>query len=286
MTPPPSCAAGSRLDVGTTHSDEMMNGGTAMHRARIWTPLALVAVFVCGCYGAKTLRQPIAIDNTETNVDTLLARQDRLQATVADLRARSARQEEMLRGLRADTQTRMDELSESIGALSNRVGDTIERRTYNAPQTWRAPAAEPPAPAPGDTVGTAPPASPGPAQTKAIYDAAYLDLNRGNYSLALLEFRDFLSKAPDSELADNAQYWIGECYYAQRDFKTAITEFSKVESDYPKGDKVPAAMLKVAYSQLQLDDRAAARASMRDLIRRFPKSDEATQARAKLPSIE
>jgi tol-pal system protein YbgF len=209
-----------------------------------------------------------------------------LKATISDLQARSARQEEMIRALRADTQTRLDELSESINALGNRIGDTIERRSYPASQTWSPPGAPPQTSQARDTTGTSAAAPGSPAQSKAIYDAAYLDLNRGNYSLALIGFRDFLSKDPESELADNAQYWIGECYYAQRDFNTAISEFSKVEETYPKGDKVPAAMLKIAYSHLQLDDRAGARATLRDLIHRFPKSDEATQARSKLPSLE
>jgi tol-pal system protein YbgF len=125
-----------------------------------------------------------------------------------------------------------------------------------------------------------------PVQAKVIYDNAYLDLNRGNYALALLGFRDFLAKDPQSDLADNAQYWIGECYYAQRDFAQAIEEFRLVERQYPQGEKVPASLLKVAYAQLQLEDRDAARATLEDLIGRFPSSNEAAQARTKLSSIE
>lgn len=257
-----------------------------MQGARMCAAFALVSVAVCGCYGAKTLRQPIAIDNTETNVDSLLARQRRMQDAISNLQAMSARQEEMIRSLRADTQTRLQEISDGMGALGNRVGDTMERRTYNAPSTWSLPGGTTPAPTTDEPSGSTSTPPAGATQSKAIYDAAYLDLNRGNYSLALIGFRDYLLKAPDSELADNAQYWIGECFYAQRDFQTAIDEFSKVGEAYPKGDKVPAAMLKIAYSQLQLDDRTAARATMRDLIRKFPKSDEAAQARSKLPSLE
>jgi len=255
--------------------------------ARMWIAVPLLVLVACGCYGAKAIRQPISVDVTEQNVKTLVEQQAIMNAAIKDLQEKSARQEEMLRSLRADTQTRLQELSEGVDALSNKVGDQIQRRIYAPPPEYNpSGGAIPSVVTPVDSAGNAQPVPLSPAQTKAIYDAAYLDLNRGNYSLALLGFREYLTKAFDTELADNAQYWIGECYYAQRDFQRAITEFSKVEESYPKGDKVPAALLKIAYSQLQLEDRAAARATLRDLIRRFPKSEEAATARAKLPSLE
>jgi len=258
-----------------------------MSVARFRVALPILASVLCGCYGAKALRQPIAVDSTERNVRSLMEQQTMLDASVRKLQETVARQEEMLRALRADTQTRLQELNESIQALGNRVGDTLERRSiFPVPPGW---AAEGQLVAPSEQRGdSAAPAAGAltPGQVKAIYDNAYLDLNRGNYSLALLGFRDYLSKSPDSELADNAQYWIGECYYAQRDFRKAIEEFSVVEQGHPKGDKVPAAMLKIAYSKLQLEDRAGARQELRDLIGRFPNSDEAAQARTKLSSLE
>ena len=125
-----------------------------------------------------------------------------------------------------------------------------------------------------------------PEQLKAIYDNAYLDLNRGNYSLALIGFKDYLDKSPDSDLSDNAQYWIGECYYAQRNFRRAVEELILVDRHYPLGDKVPAALLKIGYSQIQLEDRSAAKEMLRDLINRFPTSDEAAQARAKIQTLD
>ncbi len=258
-----------------------------MMRANLLAALPLAALVGSGCYGAKLLRSPIAVDNTEQRVETLAEQQALLDAELKKLQEAVARQEELLRALRADTQTRLKELGENVQAVGTRVGESFERRSLFTPS--------PPA-------STAPPNIPGaagqsadstaaaggltPAQLKAIYDNAYLDLNRGNYSLALVGFQDYLRKSPDSELADNAQYWIGECYYAQRDFKRAIEEFGRVELLYPRGDKVPAALLKIAYSHLQLEDRASARGVLRDLVNRFPNSEEAAQARAKLQSLE
>lgn len=119
---------------------------------------------------------------------------------------------------------------------------------------------------------------------KRLYDQAYKDLTRGNYSLALLGFREYQRRSPASDLADNAQYWIGECYYAQRDYDPAIQEFLKVPTDYPQGDKVPAALLKTGYSFLQLEDRASARRYLNQVVEQFPNSEEAVSARNKLRS--
>jgi tol-pal system protein YbgF len=122
------------------------------------------------------------------------------------------------------------------------------------------------------------------SDAKRLYDQAYKDLTRGNYSLALLGFREFLRRSPASDLADNAQYWIGECYYAQRDYTPAIQEFLKVQENYPQGDKVPAALLKTGYSFLALEDRASARRYLNQVVEQFPNSEEAVSARNKLRS--
>jgi tol-pal system protein YbgF len=122
------------------------------------------------------------------------------------------------------------------------------------------------------------------SDAKRLYDQAYKDLTRGNYSLALLGFGEFLRRSPASDLADNAQYWIGECYYAQRDYNLAIQEFLKVQESYPRGDKVSAALLKTGFSFLALEDRASARRYLNQVVEQFPNSEEAVSARNKLRS--
>jgi tol-pal system protein YbgF len=122
------------------------------------------------------------------------------------------------------------------------------------------------------------------SDAKRLYDQAYKDLTRGNYSLALLGFREYLRRSPASDLADNAQYWVGECFYAQRDYDPAVQEFLKVQKDYPQGDKVPAALLKTGFSFLQMEDRASARRYLNQVVEQFPNSEEAVSARNKLRS--
>ena len=111
-----------------------------------------------------------------------------------------------------------------------------------------------------------------------IYDTAYLDVTRGNYPLAIQGFEEYVSRYRDTELADNAQYWIGEYYYAQKDYFKAIEEFGKVLDLYPRGDKVPGAMVKLGMSSLEVGDRASAKKIFRQVVELHPHTDEAALA--------
>jgi len=113
---------------------------------------------------------------------------------------------------------------------------------------------------------------------KELYNAAYLDITRGNYKMAITGFLEFLYKFPDDDLADNAQYWIGEAYYAQKNYDQAIEEFEKVTSNYPKGDKVAAALLKIGYSYTNLQYPVIARNYLQMVIEQHLNSEEARLA--------
>ena len=138
-----------------------------------------------------------------------------------------------------------------------------------------------------------PEATPGPAATaQRDYEDAWKWLrkkdDRGaiDYSGAIEQFKKFLEKHPDSNLADNAQYWIGESYYALQNFDQAIVEFDLVRKDYPKSDKVPAAWLKIGYSFAELGNRVDARLFLQEVINRFPQSKEAEKARDRIRSLD
>lgn len=120
---------------------------------------------------------------------------------------------------------------------------------------------------------------------KEMYNAAYMDLARGNYQLALSGFQEYLARFPQSEFADNAQYWLGEVYYAQSDFNRAIEEFSRVIQNYPAGDKQAAAMLKTGYAYLNLRNRSEGVRYLRMVAQQYPASEEAKLARTKLAAL-
>ena len=128
-----------------------------------------------------------------------------------------------------------------------------------------------------------------PAESDAVkkdYEAAWKLLERKDYRTAIARFKEFIKKHPQSEYADNAQYWIGESHYALREFDQAILEFDAVRRKYPKGDKVPAALLKQGFAFAELGDKVDARLILQELIDRYPQSQEAAKAKQKLKTLE
>jgi len=115
-----------------------------------------------------------------------------------------------------------------------------------------------------------------------MYDQAAQDLTQGRYDLALQGFREFVSRYPKAELADNAQYGVGESFFARSQFDSAAAEYARVEVQYPQGDKVPAALYKLALSQEKLGRPTDSRATLERLVRRFPLSGEAQLAKERL----
>ena len=117
---------------------------------------------------------------------------------------------------------------------------------------------------------------------ESAYNAAYADLSAGRYDLARQAFGEYLKHYPDTERSDNAQYWVGECLYATGDFDGSIAEYAKVSERYPKGDKVAAALLKTGYAHARMNRPEEAKKSFRQVVLRYPKSDEARLAKERL----
>jgi len=149
------------------------------------------------------------------------------------------------------------------------------------PKPSPAPAPAPPRPAPV-TQQAEPPK---PIDYTKLYDTAYEDYVRQSYSLARSGFEEYLRRFPDTDLADNAQYWVGECYYAEGRYEEAAKAFKQVITRYPTGNKVPRAMLKAGYSLLQLNRTDEAKSMFQQVIDAYPLSSEADQAKAKLNKL-
>ena len=121
---------------------------------------------------------------------------------------------------------------------------------------------------------------------QALYDRGYTLFNQGHFVEAESSFQRFLQTNADSELADNAQYWIGECRYSRNDMRGALAAFREVVERFPQGNKVPDAMLKAGQCLEATGDIEGARVTYREVTRRFPGTAAATVAeerRAKLP---
>jgi tol-pal system protein YbgF len=121
-----------------------------------------------------------------------------------------------------------------------------------------------------------------PGNPDQLFAAAYGDYSRGNYDLAISEFRQYVETYPSSEMADNAQYWIGECYYSKKLLNEAVAEFDKVSLLFPKGDKVPGARFKKGMALMDLGQVEAAKAEFAAIIKNFPRTNEAVLAKQQL----
>ena len=119
-----------------------------------------------------------------------------------------------------------------------------------------------------------------------IYSEAYRTFKDGKYSDARGKFSEFLRSFPDTEYSDNAQFWMGECYYFEGKYEKAILEYEKVVQNYPEGNKVPNALLKQAMSFLKLDDASSSKLLLQRVIKEYPNTNAARIARSKLVDIK
>jgi tol-pal system protein YbgF len=120
---------------------------------------------------------------------------------------------------------------------------------------------------------------------QVTYEGALTLLRQGNFEEAASGFSAFLRTFSDSPLAANAQYWLSECYYGQRRFQEAIDEFERVFAFYPSSNKVPASLLKIGYSHLELQQLSMARSVFQQLVRTYPQSPEAGKAHSRLQEV-
>jgi tol-pal system protein YbgF len=121
---------------------------------------------------------------------------------------------------------------------------------------------------------------------KKDYEQGWQAMEKRDYRFAISRFKEFLKKHPKSNLADNAQYWIGESHYGLREFDQAIIEFDAVRRRYPQGEKVPAALLKQGYAFAELGEKVNARLLLQEVMEKFPETPEAAKAKMRLKSIE
>jgi len=117
------------------------------------------------------------------------------------------------------------------------------------------------------------------------YGEAFDALKAGKYPEAIAGMQEFLTLHPSHPLADNAQYWLGQTYYVTRDYEKAITAFGAVGMRPTDPAKTPDALLKKGLSEIELKRPDAARATLADLVNRFPNSDAARTARERLRTL-
>ncbi len=207
--------------------------------------------------------------------------------------ANSSNQIDSLSGQVQQLSASLDEAKGEIGKLGAQLAQTQKMmQTLNAPQ-----------PAPQGTAGSAPagtsaagnpPANDGANQQDAgvqapnpqvLYDSAYADYTQGQYPLAIQGFRQYVQVYGDTDLASNAQFYIGDSYFLEKQYQQALKEFDACIQNYPNGNKAAAALLKKGYSQLALGQKTSAEQELALVIRNYPGTHEADLARERLRSL-
>ncbi len=119
-----------------------------------------------------------------------------------------------------------------------------------------------------------------------LYAEAFALFKEGKYEKSREAFENFLKQYPNTEFSDNAQFWVGECYYFEKKYEKAIVEYDKVIKNFPGGNKVSYALLKQGLSFLKLGDKASAKLLLQQVTKDYPNTSQARIARAKLLEIK
>ena len=259
-----------------------------MTRIRLLLSLPLVAagLLAGGCVSSTDID---ALHNQLADLQRQVAQlqqQGSSKQEITNLEAAIRKQTDTLLKAEADLRVDVQNLSSQIGELQGKLDDTNYRLSQVSQQiattnqdikAVRSATSPPPGAEGAPAVGTADP--------ETLYQTSYSDYLRGNYDLALMGFRQYLESFPDTDLADNATYWIGESYYRQQKYAEAIVEYDKVLKQYTRSDKTASALLKKGFALLELDQKKDGIAQLQSVVRTFPTSDEANLAKQRLQSL-
>jgi len=225
---------------------------------------------------------------TETKDFKTLRDQVRLQQKqITDLRAaQDAQQSKMeildngfrLLGDKVDENARTIDDFESAGQMPTISSPVVVSPVREAPLEAPSPVSLPSRPVmPAEPIVVQPKLS-----AADLYRSALASFTREDFQRSILEFEEFVANYPGHDLADNAQYWIGECYYAQKNFELAVVEFDKVGKHFSAGNKAPAALLKKGLALKEAGRDQEALAALGQVVSSYPASNEATIAEQKL----
>ncbi len=216
------------------------------------------------------------IEQANDNVNTMKTTVTESQAAIQQNLASSGNRFDNLT-------TQMQALSESLDEAKARLSKLSEQMAQMQTILTTLPASSPaPAGAPG---APAAPGAPPVPDADSLYSQGLSYYNGGQYDLSIQSFQDYLRYYKDTDRASNAQFYIGECYYSQQDYKHAIEAYDACGEKYPTGNKAAAAQLKKGFSLLAMDEKTAGIRELRSLVQRFPDSHEADLARQRLKKL-
>lgn len=195
-----------------------------------------------------------------------------LKNAVEESREFAQRPQNELTAFRRDFEIRLNGLEEKI----DKARKEMEAKLNEVSKASRAQPKKEPPPKGEASTGEA---------MEALYKNAKQTYERKDFAAAREKFKAFLAVYPKGELSDNAQFWIGECYYSEKEYEKAIIAYDDVLKKFPKGDKVPSALLKQALCWQELGDKTFAQSLLKRVIREHPRTQQAKIAKEKLKGI-
>lgn len=273
-----------------------------MNRIR-WVSTGVAVVVLAGALGTPVLAAQKKEDIILAELRQIQVQLSQLQTSHAALKgalealnARSDEQTSSWAKTLADSKLSLEGLEEDISILTARVDETNGRignlhqelasmRQSQQPlvlmglEGEEGEAETPAQDVPSPVVMT------GGVSVTDIYNQARIDYTQGRYPLAISGFKDVLDLDPGGDLADNAHYWTGEAYIAQRQHQLALEEFDVIIRDYPDSNKRPDAYLKKAITLELMDRRSEAMLMYELVMEQFPRSPQQRVARRKLEEI-
>src|SRR5271163_1513707 len=252
--------------------------------------------------GQKDLATQITTDHTvlktlveqaSDNVGKLNATMGTVQKSVQDVQANSgARLDTMstqVQGLSdnlEEIKSRLGKLNQQIVDLQNTVQSIDAKVSGSAPPANNG-ATNPTSSNPGSSAVPSAAVNPSgpPPNANTLYENGLRDITGGKYDLARSEFQDYLKYYADTDLASNAQFYLGEIAYSQKNYDLAVGEYDKVLTNYPKSFKLAPARLKKGMAEIELGQKASGVRELREVVKRYPGTEEERRARAKLKEL-
>src|SRR3984893_6998697 len=231
------------------------------------------------------------VEQSSDNVGKLGATMSSLQKSVQDVQANS--------GARLDTMsTQVQGLSDNLEEIKSRLGklnqqlvdlqntvQSVDAKISGGGTSTPSTGVSNSGGASSQPTGSVPSsgaAGGGPAPSAdTLYSNGLRDITSGKYDLARQEFQDYLKYYGETDLASNAQFYLGEIAYSQKNYDQAVSEYDKVLTKYPKSFKTTPAHLKKGMALIELGQKTAGVRELRDLVKRYPGTDEERRARTK-----
>src|SRR5689334_9454047 len=208
--------------------------------------------------------------NSGTRLDSMSTQVQGLSDNLEEIKSRLGKLNQQLVDLQNSVQGLDAKISSGGAAPATGVGTTTPTSSNVPPST--------------SSPSSAAPSSPGPS-ADMLYSNGLKDIQSGKYDLARSEFQDYLKYYGGTDLASNAQFYIGEIYYRQKKYQEAITEYDKVINNYPKSFKLAPARLHRATAMIALGQKSSGIRELREITKLFPGSEEDRYARAQLNEL-